>query len=220
MRGTNPRKTRVLVIASAEYIVGYAYVIDLARIILFCPFIRRSSAQTDFYPHPLGYTLLEGAAFPGSIRPLIPPLSRFLAELLLWHLNQSLKVAFQWPATDHQRVVYSPEASLFSPCPRFQGLFANPPTLQQPQRPGTQLPFTQASSPHVLISSLTLQPCKFSRRESCREACGLSLAMAMPFLLGEQAAQPGHQGLRCSRDRERWAFGNCPAKPHVRCNLT
>lgn len=85
----------MLVIASAEYVGGRAYMIDLVCIILFCPFIRRSSAQADFYPHPPGYTLLEDAAFPGSIRPLIPPLSRFLAEPLLRHLSQSLKVALQ-----------------------------------------------------------------------------------------------------------------------------
>lgn len=74
------------------------------------------------WPQPLGYTMLEGAAFPGSIRPLIPLLSCFLAELLLLRLSQSLLVLKVAPVTDQQRVFYSPKTSLFSPCPHFQGL--------------------------------------------------------------------------------------------------
>jgi len=113
LRGTNPGKTRVLIIAGADRS-------SLHNPIL--AFYRMFECPGRLLAHPLGHTLLEGAAFPGSIRPLIPPLSCFLAELLLLRLSQSLKVTRQWPVADHQRAVHSPEASAFSLCPRFQAL--------------------------------------------------------------------------------------------------
>lgn len=158
-------------------------------------------------------TLLEGAALPD----LIPLLSSFSAAVTL---NKSFPALFSDQSLASRVFLITP-SPLFSACGHISKVFANYPLLQlHGAERWHRATFCTASSPHMLITSPMLQPCKFSRRESCREACGFSLAVTTLFLLRQQAAQAGHQGLRRSTDWKQAAFGDFPARPHVLCSLT
>lgn len=94
MCGTSPRKTRVLIIAGTECMVGHAYMISQACLILFHPFVRCWIPWTQAlspWPQPLDYTVIEGIASPD----LIPLLSYFSAAALLSQSFLAPKVVLQ-----------------------------------------------------------------------------------------------------------------------------
>lgn len=142
LRGTSPRKARVLVIAGAGCTVGHAYMSSPACIIPFFVLLYDAGVpgqDLSPWPHPVDDTLLEGAALPD----LIPLLSSFSAAVTL---NKSFPALFSDQSLASRVFLITP-SPLFSACAHVSKVFANYPQLHGAVR--------EVAPSHVLHSQLS-----------------------------------------------------------------